>query len=196
MTLYVPVDEVRSTLRDTVTANVTEIEAALLAACSAIDSTCQRTFGVPTAATARTFVAPDGYCMFVPDIANTTGLIIVDDGTTLAASDYQLETSPGMTNTIDVSGRTVPYTIVRNLSGWSADPDGEATVTITARWGWTATPDEVKLAAKLLAKDYFEARDTRFGVANVGDFGRRIAENGLVNSLLAPLRRHEAFGLA
>jgi hypothetical protein len=190
MTLYVSVDEVRAALRDTVTANVTEIEAATLAACSSIDAHCNRTFGLVSVASPRVFIPPSADVMFVDDIADTTNLVIVDSGATLPAAAYQLEIAPGIPGPISVSGRTMPYMCVRRLSSrWVADADKEATVTITARWGWLTVPEEVKLAAKLLAKDYFEARDTRFGVANVGDFGRRIAENGLVNSMLEPLVR-------
>jgi len=50
----------------------------------------------------------------------------------------------------------------------------------------------VSLATKLLARDYLMARDTAFGIVQVGDFSRRIAANGVVETLLGPLRRAEA----
>lgn len=194
---YVTQVEMSDYIRSTVTADEVEIEAAQLAAESTVDAYCQRTFAVPTSATARTFVATDSCVAIVPDIAVTTGLVIVDNGTTLTAGQYQLEIAPGATGPIDVSGRTWPYSRIRRLSGsWHVDGDGEATLSITARWGWPAIPPEVSLATKLLTRDFLMARDTAFGIVQVGDFSRRIAANGVVETLLSPLRRPESFGIA
>ena len=197
---YLTDEEALAALNMTVTANVPEVEAARLAAEAAIDAYCQRTFNVPTSATARSFVPPRNVCdpLPVPDIANTTGLIIANGGATLAASVYQLEVSPGQVNQTALDGRSRPYTLVRLLSGdWSnSSVDGEATISITARWGWPTVPPEVKVAAKLLTKDFFQAGDLRFGFADVGEFGRRVAANSMVVQLLAPLRRAESFGIA
>ena len=193
---YVDTFELEGFIRSTITADTAEIAAAGLAAESAINAYCQRVFTVPTTATARTFVANSWDLLRVHDIANTTNLVIVNDGVTLSASDYQLETSPGTTSQIGVDGRTWPWTYIRILSGhWARDTYGEALVSVTARWGWPAVPDEVILATKLLARDYLLARDTSFGIVQVGDFSRRIAANGVVADLLAPLRRVEAFGI-
>ena len=79
---------------------------------------------------------------------------------------------------------------------WHMDGDREDTLSVTARWGWAAIPAEVSLASKLLTRDLLLARDTAFGIVQVGDFSRRVAANGVVETLLAPLRRAEAFGIA
>lgn len=194
---YVEDGELTDYLRSTIVADEVEIESARLAAESTVEAYCHRTFTVPSSATARTFVAHDPWVVTVPDIANTTGLVIVDNGTTLSASQYQLEIAPNVTGPIGVSGRTWPYSRIRRLSGtWYMDPDREATLTITARWGWAAIPPEVSLATKLLARDFLLARDTAFGIVQVGDFSRRVAANGVVETLLSPLRRAESFGIA
>jgi hypothetical protein len=194
---YVEIDQLAEYLRSTIVADDPELEAASLAAESTINGYCQRVFTVPTAATTRTFVPDDWHVLTVPDIANTTGLVVTSDGSAVAASEYQLEISPGITGPIGVDGRTWPYTRIRLLSGsWPVDSDGEADVSITARWGWPAVPPEVTLATKLLARDFLIARDTSFGIVQVGDFSRRIAANGVVETLLAPLRRVESFGFA
>lgn len=194
---YVELDELAAYLRSTIAVDDVEITASRAAAESTINSHCQRVFTVPTEATTRTFVPVDGYVVTVPDIANTTGLVIVDNGSTLTAASYQLEVSPGVTGPIGVDGRTWPYTQIRRMSStWWRDSDGEATLLITARWGWPAVPPEVTLATKLLARDFLIARDTSFGIVQVGDFSRRIAANGVVETLLAPLRRVESFGFA
>jgi len=193
---YITDEEALSALNISVAANTPEVEAARLAAESAIDAYCQRTFNVPTSATTRTFVPVDRYLLEVPDIASTSGIIIVSDGVTVSSGDYQLEHAPGKTGFVDFTGRAVPATLVRLLTGWWTLDDGEATVSITARWGWPAVPPEVKVAAKLLTKDFFQAGDLRFGFADVGEFGRRVAANSMVVQLLAPLRRAESFGIA
>jgi hypothetical protein len=194
---YVEDGELTDYLRSTIVADEVEIEGARLAAESVVNSYCQRTFTVPTAATTRTFVASDGYVIVVPDIESTTDLVIIDNGSTIAAAAYQLEISPGVTGPIGVSGRTWPYTQIRRVSGtWWRDSDYEDTLSITARWGWPAIPPEVTLATKLLARDFLLARDTAFGIVQVGDFSRRVAANGVVETLLSPLRRAESFGIA
>lgn len=194
---YVEQSEMTDYLRSTIVADEVDIEAARLAAESVIDSHCQRTFNVPSSATTRTFVAHDWQSLTVPDIANTTGLVVVSGGATIAAASYQLEIAPRWTGPIGVDGRTWPYTRIVLLSGsWPNVGDGEAEISITAQWGWPVIPPEVTLATKLLARDFLLARDTSFGVVQVGDFSRRIAANGVVETLLAPLRRAEAFGIA
>ena len=194
---YVDQTELSEYLRSTITADEVEIELASLAAENTVNSYCHRTFAVPSEATTRTFVATDYFALDVPDIANTTGLVIVDDGSTVAAADYQLEISPGTPGPIGIDGRARPYILIRRISGsWDVNGDGEATVSITARWGWPTIPPEVELATKLLARDFLLARDTSFGIVQVGDFSRRIAANGVVETLLAPLRRAESFGIA
>jgi hypothetical protein len=195
---YCTPQELVDYLRSTVTADETEFDAARLAAEATIDAYCGRTFTVPTTATARTFVVTDPYVVIVPDIANITNLAIVDNGSSLTAAQYQLEIASGNVGPIGVTGRTWPYTRIRRMSGtWYIDTYGNDTLSITARWGWAAVPPEVALATKLLARDYLMARDTAFGIVQVGDFSRRIAANGVVETLLSPLRRAEAaWGIA
>lgn len=193
---YVTTPELSDYLRNTIVADEVEIAAALSAAENAINSYCQRTFTVPTAATTRTFVGYRNYELDVPDIANTTGLVIVDAGETLTASDYQLEISPGVTGPIGVDGRNWPYVRIQRITGcWDVNDHQQATISVTARWGWPAIPAEVEMATKLLARDYLLARDTGFGIVQVGDFSRRVAANGVVTDLLSSLRRGEAFGI-
>ena len=195
MPSYVTPTEAEAYCRSTITADIGEHEAAVEVASNAIDFYTQRSFIVPTAATTRAFVVLDGYLAKVDDIADTTGLVIIDNGVTIAAAGYQLETSPGRTARPDPAGVMRPFAYVRHLSS-SWYHDDEATLVITARYGWPAVPDAVKLATKMLAKDLLSARDTRFGLAQVGDFSRRIATNGMVAALLDPLKSADSIGIA
>ena len=191
---YVTQSDMTEYLRSTVVADDADIEAAILAAEATINEYCRRTFAVPTTATTRTFV-PDDYCVqTVPDIANVTDLVIVDNTVTVTAAEYQMEVSPGVTSQVGYTGRTWPYTCIRRLTGsWHIDYNGNDTLSITARWGWAAVPPEVSLATKLLARDFLLARDTSFGIVQMGDFSRRIAGNSVVETLLDSLRRPEAY---
>lgn len=197
MTLYVPLPEATAYVRSEVSADSGEIEAALLTACQDIDAYTQRNFAVPTTETTVTYAPSFGASLLkVRDIANTTGLVISNDGSTVAAADYQLEVAPGRTSAIN--GESVPYSYVRLLGGaWWTYDDMRATVSITARHGWPATPAAVELAAKMLTRDLVKARATSFGVQAFADgFTRRITENAMVMQLLAPYRAVEAVGIA
>jgi hypothetical protein len=152
---------------------------------------------VPTSATARTFVPDDSYLLAVDDIANTTGLVIVDSGTTISTG-YQMEIAPGTPRQTNASGLVEPWQYIRLISGlWTVPCDGEAVVTVTARWGWPAVPEEVKLSALMLTRDLCDGRDTRFGLVAFADAGvaRAIRANGQVTAMLEPLRSHRAWGL-
>jgi hypothetical protein len=193
MTQYVETVDLMDYLRSTIVADEIEVEANAIAASDAINDHCQRSFEVPTSATTRTFVPSGSSVLKVHDIADDTDLVVSIDGAT--TTDYQLEIAPGVPGPISVSGRTMPYAYIRLLSGsWGCSD--EATVSITARWGWAETPAAVPLACRILVKDFLAARDVNFGVFQVGDFSRAIHENSAVQLLLAPLRRVEVWGLA
>jgi hypothetical protein len=199
MTLYVTLAEAAAYIGTEIAGDDTEIELARRVASRDVENWCRRDFGVPTVATARSFVPVYGHELIkVPDIANTTGLVVADDGATLSASDYQLEVSPGDVNQTTLTGELWPWSWVRHLGGcWSSD-GGRATVTITARWGWPATPSAVELSVLMLARDLFVARRATFGVQTYSQdgFTRRITSNVLVQELLSDYRAVETWGLA
>lgn len=170
------------------------LQIALDAAEDMVDDWCQRTFTVPTSATSRTFAIDDPYVLQVDDIASTTGLVIVDGSTTLTSSDYQLEP-------LRAAAEGRPWTQIRRLgTAWSIPTNtGQVSVTITARWGWPATPDTVKRAALAIAGWLFTGATAPLGVAGVNEFGpMRLAQMApLAVPLLAAVRRGDrAFGLA
>ena len=170
------------------------LQIALDAAEDMVDDWCQRVFTVPTSATARKFVALDPYVIEVDDIASTTDLVIVDGSATLTASDYQLEPVRAPSD-----GR--PWTQVRRLgTSWSIPTNRyQVSITITARWGWPATPDTVKRAALAIAGWLFTGSTAPLGVAGVNEFGpMRLATMApLAVPLLQALRRGDrSYGLA
>ena len=179
---YLAVPELSEYVRSTIVADQVEIGAAAVAASSSIDWFCGRTFTVPTEGTSRTLHPyPAGETILVvPDISKTEQVNIVEDGVTL-------------TSTVDFAfdEPEAPYTQIRRIGGtWGTE------VVIDAWWGWPETPEEVIMSTKLLVRDLLLARDTAFGLVQVGEYSRRIAENGVVAMILEPFRRDEALGVA
>lgn len=167
---------------------------------SQVDLYCGRSFdavaATPPAATARVFrPGPDGL-VTIDDLSATTGVTVTDDGGSVAASSMQWEPINGR----GPDGRTGwPYTRLQLIDGarWTLNGP-EATVSITSSyWGWTATPDQVKLATLYTAKDLIHNRDTRFGAQGFGENGLVfIRENRTVQMLLAPYRSYRTVGIA
>jgi hypothetical protein len=167
---YATISELKSYAGITDARHDGELAQNLLSAQREIDTFCHRSFDVPTSATARVFVVDDEDELILPyDIADTTGLIIVDNGVTLSGSNYQLEPLNG----IGSNGEARPYYVVRRLgTSWSSPQyEDQASVTITARWGWPAVPANVKQSTLVLASRTFKLKDAPLGVAGFGEFG-------------------------
>lgn len=170
------------------------ILAAIESAEEAIDQHCGRTFAVAGSATARVFRAPNDRTS-VLDIFDCTSVTLVsDNGSTVSASNYQLEPLNGLS----AHGEAVPYTAIRLLGGglWSYEYD-KATISITATWGWASLPARYTEAVKILTADILDNRDMRNGIVGFTDYaGIRVRENSVVTSLLSKLVRARTFGVA
>lgn len=179
------------------------LEAAVTAACRAIDDHCGRIFYDSGAVSARAFRPVDWVTVPVWDFHTTTGLVVKmdddDDGayeTTISSTDYELHEAPGPMHVAR------PYGLVRLVSG-DLFPLGNyrrLSVQVTAQWGWSAVPAVISQASKIVALDLWKRKDAPFGVTGTVDFGGiRIGRDVLagVSTLLAPYRRTEyTHGLA
>jgi len=169
------------------------LQAGLNAAEQMINEFCGRSFTVAgDTATARSYMVA-GWGLNVLRIHDCTQVTLVtEDGATVAAADYQTEPL-----TVSWSGMTVPIEQLRHLNGsWLWDA-GRATVTVTAKWGWSETPASIKTATLIIAKDIVQQRNTSSGVAGFGEFGAvRVRMNPIAMQLLQPFRRAEAWGIA
>jgi hypothetical protein len=167
---------------------------ALLAAENAVREYCQRDFCVVAAdatPTARSYVPDGSHILRIHDARSVTAITL--DGATVSSADYQLEPP----SSYSWSGRWRPYEqVVYLLHTWTGDTPGEASVSVTARWGWQAVPAEVVEVVKILGKDILQQRQTVGNLAAAGVFGGRVSMNTYVRTLLGPLRRLEAFGIA
>lgn len=192
---YVSVSTFKDYARvETATADDTEIEAAINAAEQQLDIACQRRFVVATTATARVYAPQTLTLLRIHD--TTTVTAVVNNGVTVAATDYQLEPVNGLT----WAGEPVPYTQIRLLGTgeWDfGDFDGKASISVTGTWGWAAIPAPIVEACKVLAKDILGNRDVRFGLVAVTEAaGISARTNPIVRTAIDQYRRQEAFGIA
>ncbi len=175
------------------TADLSVRAAALLAAESTVNEFCQRSFAVALGTPSTRYFTPknvDQLVVRIHDCVSVTS--IVDDTATVAAADYQLEP----VNAVSWSGEACPYEQVRRLNSYWAFSAGEALVAITADWGWSAVPDAVVEATKIIGRDILMQRNVTNGVAGFDSMGVvRVRMNAIAQDMLTPYRRAEAFGL-
>jgi len=75
--------------------------------------------------------------------------------------------------------------------------DLEATISVTARWGWNDIPEPIRFATLILAKDVLSNRDVRFGLVAVTDAaGIGARTNAEVRAAINAHRRVESWGIA
>lgn len=162
---YITGDELKEFIRvesgDTVDDALCELYAA--AASRSIDAHCNRQFGLvaaPVAYVARAWAdrARGVWVADVPDLMTTVGFTVeVADGT---VATYALE--PG-----DAALRGRPWTrvVIDPATAEYVPAADDVRVTATGRWGWTAVPEAVTLAARLQGSRFSVRRDSPFGVA-------------------------------
>lgn len=173
-----------------ITADASTLDVDLRAAEGMVRAHCHRDFTLAgDTPTARVFVPLSCELLNIDDAVQVTA--VSNDGT--ATTGYQLEPLNGR----DQAGNTVPYTALRLTSGaWVSDGQ-RATVSVSARWGWDAYPDDVVDAVKIMAKDLAWQRELKGDVAGFGDFGAvRMRQNAAATALLAPFVRWDRAGIA
>jgi hypothetical protein len=191
---YIAVAELREEIGDTGSILDTDvIERAINAASRAVDNYCSggvpgsRRFWRDAVATTRVFRADSPTRAWVMDISTTTSLVVKTDedgdGTyerTWTSSDYQLEP---LNQDVVAAGDTVtPYAwweiVAVDTLLFPVWVNQRAGLQVTARFGWSSVPDEVKRATLLKAVSLFKRKDAPFGVAGFGEFGAvRITRN-------------------
>ena len=191
---YPTVGELRSHIGVDDTGEDHRLDAALEAAVRDVEAFTGRRFVQDTTASVRVF-RPEGSVLRLPagnDISTTTDLVVKTDdagngtyGTTWTIdTDFVLEPFNG----VGYDGSTGwPYTrIVTVGARWWYPYNNRGTVQITAKWGWAATPEPVRLAVLLRAASLWKRKDAPFGVAGFGDLGLfRLRDDPDVVSLLS-----------
>jgi len=144
------------------------LQAAIDAATGDVDEHTGRRFDLDVSATARVFDGCGSSRILIDDIGSLTGLAV--------------ETS--------ADGSTWSAVAVSDY-----EPAWARRVRVTARWGWSAVPAQVKQATILRAVALFKRKDAPHGVAGFDGFGVvRLRQDPDVEALLQPFVR--SFGIA
>jgi hypothetical protein len=190
---YASVEELKSRLNISDSADDFELILAVDAASRSIDEVCGRYFwrGTDT----RTYVPSSIYRQDIDDLAVTAGLTVkldrdgdgIFEETWALGTDYQLEVSPWGYNTA-AKGEQWPYTgfsiigpkYIPIVWPWSH----QDRIQVTGVFGWPAVPSTVKQAALIAAADLFRRKDAPFGIAGFGELAVRIQGNPVIMSLV------------
>lgn len=173
---YCSVQDVRDQLDDSGSKlSAALIEKAVAATSRAIDRHTHRRFWKDPAVVIRVFDVCDPCTALVDDIADMVGLVVKVDNTgtgtyatTWTGTDYQLRPLNA-----DADGGAYSWRQIGALGGkyFPAPFRGYPNLQVTAKWGWSAIPDEVSEAAILKAVSLFRRKDAPFGVAGFAEFG-------------------------
>jgi len=152
------------------------IDNAINAASREIDKLTDRHFYKTETVESKYFTPIELYSQIVPDIANTTSLVVkldtTDDGThetTLAINtDFYLKPiNPLRIGEVANTVKYEPYTSINILtkrSGQRFNPDIVKNIKIEAYWGYDMVPDAIKQATLLQATRLWKRKDTPFTV--------------------------------
>lgn len=175
---YCTVAELRDQLGDTGSKlDLDLLEHAINATSRAIDRYCGRRFWQDSTVQTREYRITDPYVAWVDDISTETGLVIKTDtagdyswATTWTTDDYDLEpenadkdgAAHAWWRIIAIGTKTFPIHARRK------------TLQVTARFGWSAVPDDVNEAAILKAAGLFRRKDAPYGIAGFGEMGNAV----------------------
>lgn len=156
----------------------------LAAASRQVDKYTGRRFWQDGTVVAREYFADNAYVVQTDDISTTTGLVVkVDvngDGTFARTLTISTDFLCFPLNAAD-DVPAKPFTELRiadpSVSDTFAVPSMRPGVQVTAKFGWAAVPDEVKVATILQAQMLWSAKDARGGIlsASVDGFATRMS---------------------
>jgi hypothetical protein len=179
---YCTLQEVRDQLGDAGNKiSQTLLEKAINSTCRAVDRWCGRRFWRDATTSTRRYVADDQRTVWVDDISAAAGVVVASDAggdgvyetTWTVGTDYQLEPLNADVVAAGDTGDAFAFWQVSAIGTrwfpvWATRRPG---VQVTARFGWSAMPDQVSEAAVLKAVSLYRRKDAPFGVAGFGEFG-------------------------
>lgn len=140
------------------------------AASRLVDDQCHRQFGVLAAAASRVYRRPAFWdpeicmwCVEIDDVQDTTGMTVA--GVALASSGWTLlpDNAP-----MDA----VPYTMIGMSGSEASYPLSGGSLTVLAKFGWSAVPAQVKGAARLQVNRWTARRNSPLGLLESPDGGQ------------------------
>lgn len=178
---YTTVAEMREHFGDTNSVTDNEIlERAIESASRAIDRFCGRWFYQEAATSVRAYRPTETDIAWVDDISTTTGLVIKTDTagdyswatTWTLGTDYDLE--PANADVVGGATTVQPYSWYRivaiDTKRFPVHPRRK-TLQVTARFGWSAVPDDVQEACILATAGLVHRKNSPNGVAGFAEFG-------------------------
>lgn len=180
--VYATVDELRDAFRDaTGVLDEGRLWRRLTVASRAVDNFCgtdtsPRRFWRDNAATARLFRVEQPGLAWIDDFYTTTGLVVEVDESGTGASwstwtngvDFVPEPLNGGG---DAGDGAFAWWMLSALDRPFPFHPRRPLLRVTARWGWSATPDAVAEATMLKAANLARRKDAPFGILGFGDFG-------------------------
>ena len=167
---YASLNQVKAALRITDSIDDSLLELAIESASRAIDQYTNRNFY--NAGTAIRYYAPtDSLNTDTDDFISLVSLQTMSDDepnydTTWGADDYQLEPLNGIAD-----GIAQPYNHIRAVGDYTFLTLGnEATIKVTAVWGWATTPIQVTQATVIQASRIYKRLDSPLGIIS-GELG-------------------------
>jgi hypothetical protein len=170
---YVTTDELRDYCQIADSVDDQSLQRVARAVSNGVEEYCRRQFNDAGSASARVFYPASLNHVVVDDFSTITGLLVKTGdsfGTTL--TNFTLEPLNGVEH-----GRPgFPFRKIRLYgSTFTTSTDRKPTVQVTARWGWTAVPDDVKQACLIKGAKVFKRRYSLDGVVGQGDFVFRVS---------------------
>lgn len=192
---YANLSQLKSALRINDAVDDSLLQTAITSASAWVDGWCDRSFAAAgTAVTARDYIPTGTFeVLFIDDAVEIVEVKVDDDldGTfaeTLRDVDFQAEPVNSTTG-----GLPLPFTRLRPFEdGYWPTWRGQATVRVSARYGWPEIPAAVQEATILQASRLFTRLDSPLGVAGFGDMGAMRVSRFVdpdVEMLLAPYRK-------
>lgn len=143
----------------------------------AVDQYCDRQFGKVDSLQARYYTAMWDprrwrYRVEIDDLMTSVGVeVSYDDGTLTfpTAVDF----TKCRLDPLNAAADGEPWTTLILPENTTA-PCGVGDVEVTATWGWTAVPDEVKQATLIQSARIIKRRDSPFGVAGSPEMGNEL----------------------
>jgi hypothetical protein len=196
---YTSVEEVKSRLKITDTADDDLLHGAVQAAARAIEGYCGRFFYQLTET--RTFQPYDLYELPIDDLVSITSLAVdntgngIFDTTWVQNTDFELQVGIGEFNQ-NATGEKNPYTWIRviNAAGggkffpfiWPFSKLDR--IQIVGTWGWPEVPFGISEATRQVASEFYKLKDSPFGLVGTSEYGvvRVPKQNPYITKLLTP----------
>lgn len=170
---YLTLADVKGYARISDTVDDAELSIWITAASRAIDNVCNRQFGQVAAPVTRTYRRPAVLNLLtglweleIDDLQDTTGLLV--NGVAYASAGATL-----LPDTAALDG--LPYTRIGLISQPTMSAPGAPYANVvTARFGWTAVPQQVVGAGKLQVSRWAARRDSPYGIAGSPEQGSEL----------------------